>query len=85
MKFRMSLTVAIVMLSLPFAAHAQGIPDGAAHGAYVGNNTAGPVGAMVGVSSAVLLVVLRAHLAWVHAMRLILTRALLLCPTAHTA
>jgi hypothetical protein len=48
MKYRISLTVAIAMLSLPFAAHAQGIPDGAAHGAYVGNNTAGPVGALVG-------------------------------------
>jgi hypothetical protein len=40
--------VVIVSLSYPFAAQAQGIPDGAAHGAYVGNQDAGPVGAVVG-------------------------------------
>ena len=32
----------------PLAAHAQGIPDGVAHGAYVGTETAGPIGAVVG-------------------------------------
>ena len=36
------------MLSSPLTAHAQGIPDGIAHGAYVGNNTAGLIGAVVG-------------------------------------
>jgi hypothetical protein len=35
-------------LALPFAAQAQGIPDGVAHGGYVGMNTAGPIGAVVG-------------------------------------
>jgi len=44
----MSLTIAIMTLTSAFAAHAQGIPDGMAHGAYVGNNAAGPVGAVVG-------------------------------------
>jgi hypothetical protein len=43
------LAVAFVAtLASPFAAQAQGIPDGAAHGAYVGYNTAGPVGWVVG-------------------------------------
>jgi hypothetical protein len=32
----------------PLAAHAQGIPDGVTHGAYVGTETAGPIGAVVG-------------------------------------
>jgi len=35
-------------LASPLAAQAQGIPDGIAHVAYVGNNTAGPVGAVDG-------------------------------------
>ena len=49
MKYRILLAAtAIVMLSSPLAAHAQGIPDGITHGAYVGNNTAGPIGAFVG-------------------------------------
>jgi len=34
--------------ALPLAAQAQGIPDGVAHGGYVGMNTAGPIGAVVG-------------------------------------
>jgi hypothetical protein len=49
MKSRILLAAtAIMMMSLPLNAHAQGIPDGIAHGAYVGNNTAGPIGAVVG-------------------------------------
>jgi len=40
--------VVVASLASPFAAKAQGIPDGVAHGAYVGNNAAGPVGAVVG-------------------------------------
>ncbi len=32
----------------PLAAQAQGVPEGAAHGAYVGYNSAGPVGWVVG-------------------------------------
>jgi hypothetical protein len=49
MKYRILLaTTAIVMLSSPLTAYAQGIPDGIAHGAYVGNDTAGPIGAVVG-------------------------------------
>ena len=39
---------AFVMLSSPLTVHAQGIPDGIAHGADVGNNAAGPIGAVVG-------------------------------------
>lgn len=38
----------LLTFSLPLAAQAQGIPGGAAHGAYVGERTAGPVGAVVG-------------------------------------
>jgi hypothetical protein len=33
---------------LPIAAHTQGIPEGADHGARVGDHDAGPVGAVVG-------------------------------------
>jgi hypothetical protein len=39
---------AIATLAWPLAAHAQGVPDGIAHGAYVGVNAAGPIGAVVG-------------------------------------
>ena len=42
----LSGTTAIVVLAAPLYVHAQGIPDGIAHGASVGNNTAGPVGAV---------------------------------------
>lgn len=38
----------IATLASPLAAQAQNIPEGAAHGAYVGYNTAGPVGWVVG-------------------------------------
>ena len=38
----------VATLGSPLAAQAQGIPEGAAHGAYVGYNTAGPVGWVVG-------------------------------------
>jgi hypothetical protein len=49
MKYRMFFAAAVIaLLGSPLAAHAQGIPDGAARGAYVGNNAAGPVGAVVG-------------------------------------
>jgi hypothetical protein len=34
--------------SCPLAAQAQGIPDGVTHGAYVGTETAGPIGTVVG-------------------------------------
>jgi hypothetical protein len=49
-KFQIVFAVGVVAASLvsPLAAQAQGIPDGVAHGAYVGNNAAGPVGAVVG-------------------------------------
>jgi hypothetical protein len=43
-------TGAALALACPLGAQAQGIPDGAARGAYVGNNAAGPVGAVVGVA-----------------------------------
>jgi hypothetical protein len=49
MKYRALLSaIAIVMLTSPLTARAQGIPDGINHGANVGNNTAGPIGAVVG-------------------------------------
>lgn len=40
--------VIAALLGCPLAAQAQGIPDGAAHGAYVGDQTAGPIGGVVG-------------------------------------
>jgi hypothetical protein len=49
MKYRILLAAtAMVMLGSPLTAHAQGIPDGITHGAYVGSNAAGPIGAVVG-------------------------------------
>ena len=49
MKYRVLLAAtAIVTMTSPLTARAQGIPDGITHGAYVGNNTAGPIGAVVG-------------------------------------
>jgi hypothetical protein len=49
MKCRILLaSAATVLVISPLTAKAQGIPDGIAHGAYVGNNTAGPIGAVVG-------------------------------------
>jgi hypothetical protein len=39
---------AVTALFVPLAAQAQGVPDGAAHGARVGEHDAGPVGAVVG-------------------------------------
>jgi phage tail tape-measure protein len=50
MKFHLlPVVVVLAAIATPLnAAQAQGIPDGAAHGAYVGNNAAGPVGAVVG-------------------------------------
>jgi hypothetical protein len=36
------------LFALPAAARAQGVPDGVAHGAFVGENAAGPIGAIVG-------------------------------------
>ena len=38
----------VATLASPLAAQAQSIPEGTAHGAYVGYNTAGPVGWVVG-------------------------------------
>ena len=49
MKLHIFSAVAVAAtLALPLAAQAQGIPDGIAHGGYVGMNTAGPIGAVVG-------------------------------------
>jgi hypothetical protein len=42
------LAAVAATLAWPLAAQAQGIPDGVAHGGYVGMNTAGPIGAVVG-------------------------------------
>lgn len=49
MKFHIVFATGVaVALACPLAAQAQGIPDGMAHGAYVGNQQAGPIGAVVG-------------------------------------
>jgi hypothetical protein len=42
------LFVGAMALAMSVGAHAQGVPDGAAHGARVGEHDAGPVGAVVG-------------------------------------
>jgi hypothetical protein len=42
------LFVGAMALAMPVGAHAQGVPDGAAHGARVGEHDAGPIGAVVG-------------------------------------
>jgi hypothetical protein len=39
---------AACLAALPFAAQAQGIPEGASYGFHEGNRMAGPVGAVVG-------------------------------------
>ncbi len=44
----MMFGVVAVSLLIPLTAQAQGIPDGIQHGAFVGNQTAGPIGAVVG-------------------------------------
>lgn len=48
MKLKLFAATAFVLLSLPFAASAQGIVRGAAEGAHEGDRAAGPVGAVVG-------------------------------------
>ncbi len=49
MKFHiLSAAIVATTLALSVTAHAQGIPDGVAHGGAVGMNAAGPVGAVVG-------------------------------------
>jgi hypothetical protein len=45
---RYVIFVGAMALALSAGAHAQGIPDGADHGARVGEHDAGPVGAIVG-------------------------------------
>lgn len=45
---RRIIFVGFVALAMSTGAHAQGVPDGAAHGARVGEHDAGPVGAVVG-------------------------------------
>jgi hypothetical protein len=47
MKFKL-LVAAACFAALPFAAQAQGIPEGASYGFHQGNRMAGPVGAVVG-------------------------------------
>jgi len=42
--------VLVAMVAAPFAAQAQGVPGGAAHGFHEGNRIAGPVGAVVGTA-----------------------------------
>ena len=48
MKIRVAIVVSAFAILTASAAHAQGIPGGAAHGFYEGNRRAGPVGAVVG-------------------------------------
>ena len=57
MKFHIVFAAGVALaLACPLSAQAQGIPDGIAHGADVGNQTAGPIGAVVGGAVGVLLV-----------------------------
>ena len=42
--------VLLALAAAPMAAHAQGVPGGAAHGFHEGNRIAGPVGAVVGTA-----------------------------------
>jgi len=48
MKIKFLITALLAASTIPFAAQAQGIPGGAAHGYYEGGRIAGPVGAVVG-------------------------------------
>lgn len=43
-------SVLVAMCAVPLAAHAQGVPGGAAHGFNEGGRIAGPVGAVVGTA-----------------------------------
>jgi Protein of unknown function (DUF1236) len=43
-----AVSMGAMTLAMSAGAHAQGVPDGAAHGARVGEHDAGPVGAVVG-------------------------------------
>jgi hypothetical protein len=43
-----AISVGAIALAMSAGAYAQGVPDGAAHGARVGDHDAGPVGAVVG-------------------------------------
>jgi hypothetical protein len=47
-KIRVAIVSTVFAVLTAAAAHAQGIPGGAAHGFYEGNRRAGPVGAVVG-------------------------------------
>jgi hypothetical protein len=51
MKLKMLIgSACFALLAMPFAAQAQGIPGGAAHGYHEGDRIAGPVGAVVGTA-----------------------------------
>jgi hypothetical protein len=45
---RVAIVSTVFAILTASAAHAQGVPGGAAHGFYEGNRRAGPVGAVVG-------------------------------------
>src|SRR5437868_1847990 len=47
-KIRVAIVSTVLAILTIAAAHAQGVPGGAAHGFYEGNRRAGPVGAVVG-------------------------------------
>jgi hypothetical protein len=47
-KLRVAIVSTVFAILTASAAHAQGIPGGAAHGFHEGNRRAGPVGAVVG-------------------------------------
>jgi len=47
-KIRVAIVSTVFAILTASAAHAQGVPGGAAHGFYEGNRRAGPVGAVVG-------------------------------------
>ena len=49
MNNRVLIASALFVALTPLSAHAQGVPGGVAYGAAVGNQAAGPVGAIVEV------------------------------------
>jgi hypothetical protein len=50
MKIKFLIAALLATSATPFAAQAQGVPGGAAHGYYEGGRIAGPVGAVVGTA-----------------------------------
>jgi hypothetical protein len=78
----LSGATAIMVLTAPLYAHAQGIPDGIAHGASVGNNTADRLARLSAAQLAASWAVLKVHS--VHSKRRIQSSHLPRCTIALT-